>query len=384
MSYSNIRAGLLLFYVMFNTLTLGAQGIKYQYDSLGRLIKFQYPDSNSISYSYDAAGNRITVKVENPCYFRTRPVISSSGPLTFCKGDSVILTSSPGLRYLWSTGDTTRSIVVYQSGFYFVTRKDSGCTKKSDSVIVTVNPKPVANITVSGPLAFCEGKSVTLTASPTDFYQWSTGEQTQSIIVKKSGEYFVINRNIYGCSTKSSAIRVTVWPLPIVDAGRDITIQQKSTTEIGGNPTASGTSPFAYEWKSSQGYSALIPNPVVGPQVTTIYHLKVTDAQGCSNIDSIKVKVVGFIVYPNPTRGRFTVVGSGIDDGEYTLILLDAAGNTVLERKIIVRNNSFVERLNIAKFPNAVYVVSIGNKDGLYRITVAPDKTILGVKILKL
>jgi hypothetical protein len=46
--------------------------------------------------------------------------ISSTGPTTFCKGDSVLLSSSIGTSYLWSNGSTTQSIYAKTSGNYSV------------------------------------------------------------------------------------------------------------------------------------------------------------------------------------------------------------------------------------------------------------------------
>src|SRR4051812_4129816 len=48
----------------------------------------------------------------------TGPVITASGPLEFCDGGSVTLTSTAADYYYWSTGDTTSSIVVTTSGSY--------------------------------------------------------------------------------------------------------------------------------------------------------------------------------------------------------------------------------------------------------------------------
>lgn len=66
--------------------------------------------------------------------------ISSSGPLTFCQGNSVILTASNGSSYLWSNGTTTKSITVTTSGNFSVLITDSiGCISNTSPLTVTVN-----------------------------------------------------------------------------------------------------------------------------------------------------------------------------------------------------------------------------------------------------
>ncbi|MBI1805665.1 MAG: PKD domain-containing protein [Ignavibacteria bacterium] len=70
------------------------------------------------------------------------PVITASGPTTFCKGDSVTLTSSYATNNLWNTGATSQSITVHTSGVYTVTYTDpNGCTS-SASITVTLSTDP--------------------------------------------------------------------------------------------------------------------------------------------------------------------------------------------------------------------------------------------------
>nr|MBP6335174.1 SprB repeat-containing protein [Bacteroidia bacterium] len=74
--------------------------------------------------------------------------ITPSGPLTFCSPGSVTLTASAGATYLWSTSETTSSIVVSTSGSYTVQVTDAfSCTTTSDTVVVVVN-----DFSVTGPV----------------------------------------------------------------------------------------------------------------------------------------------------------------------------------------------------------------------------------------
>jgi surface protein len=67
-----------------------------------------------------------------------KPQISLSGSSSICQGDSLTLTSSIADSYLWSTGDTTQSIVVNEAGNYTVTVSEGSCSERSDSVSVEI------------------------------------------------------------------------------------------------------------------------------------------------------------------------------------------------------------------------------------------------------
>ncbi|MES2387895.1 MAG: hypothetical protein V4543_07820, partial [Bacteroidota bacterium] len=144
------------------------------------------------------------------------PTASASGPLTFCSGGSVTLTSSEETGNYWNTGATTQSITVASSGNYTVRSILSACTSAaSNTVSVTVTSTPgTPTVNVTGSLSFCSGGSVTLTSSSASSYIWSTGETTRIITVTGSGTYTV--RTISsGCTSNVSAARtVTVTETP--------------------------------------------------------------------------------------------------------------------------------------------------------------------------
>lgn len=142
--------------------------------------------------------------------------ITARKPTTFCEGGSVGLEGSGAVSYLWSTGDTSRTITTSENGSYTVRGyNDIGCVGY-DTIAVTILPNPVATISASGPTSFCERGKVTLTASEAAAYLWSTGATTRSITVDTTGEYFVRVTTKEGCTDASEEIAVTVLETPQV------------------------------------------------------------------------------------------------------------------------------------------------------------------------
>ncbi|MBS1618421.1 MAG: PKD domain-containing protein, partial [Bacteroidetes bacterium] len=139
--------------------------------------------------------------------------ITASRSTTLCSGDSVTLTANYGLgySYLWSTGATTRSIIVASAGSYAVTVSYNGSSATSSPVQVTVSTScPVdATISPAGPINICPGTSGTLTApSHANYtYLWSNGQTTRSITVTTAATYSVTVSD--GVNTATSAVSVT-------------------------------------------------------------------------------------------------------------------------------------------------------------------------------
>ncbi len=214
--------------------------------------------------------------------------IIANGPTEFCLGDSVILTATGGQSYLWSTGSTGNSIVVYTSGSYYVIADNQfGCTDTSSSVSVLVNQPPVVAIFPDGPTEFCDGGTVGLVANGADSYLWSTGETGPVITVSTSGLYSVIGTDANGCSTETSDIEVTVFqnPTPTITAG--------GPTEFCDGDTVVLTSSVAdsYLWSTSATTQSIIVT------ATGSYTVSVIDSNGCAgSSDPINVEV-----FTNPT-----------------------------------------------------------------------------------
>lgn len=110
-----------------------------------------------------------------------------------------------------------------------------------------------------------------------------------------------------GCSD-SATQQITVYPMPVVNAGRDTIILEGGQSKL--HATATGNN-LSYKWTPSAGLDRDdIPNPVATPTEDITYTLTVISGQGCSATDAIFVKVLKSPEIPN----TFTPNGDGIND----------------------------------------------------------------------
>ncbi len=97
-------------------------------------------------------------------YTITNSQITAGGPVTFCQGANVTLSSTLANTYLWSNGATMQNINVTTSGNYqVVVTGNTSCTASSNVITVTVNPVPA--ITGLSPTNGSPGTFVTINGS---------------------------------------------------------------------------------------------------------------------------------------------------------------------------------------------------------------------------
>lgn len=114
------------------------------------------------------SGSLVELSTVNVNPLPAQPVITASGPTTFCEGGSVDLTASIADEYLWSTGETSQTITVFTAGAYSVIISDVNMCGSpiSDPMIINVNPLP--SVSFSGlDISFChDALPITLTGNP--------------------------------------------------------------------------------------------------------------------------------------------------------------------------------------------------------------------------
>lgn len=223
------------------------------------------------------------------------PVITAGGPTIFCSGGSVDLTASAGSIYLWSNGESTKSINITTTGSYTVrVTNENGCqSAPSATTTVTANPLPPApTITVGGPTSFCSGGSVTLTSSIGTSYLWSNGASTAAINVSSSGNYSVKVTSAFGCQSAASAVTsVIVNPLPAIPA---ITSGGPTSFCAGGNVNLTSGAGSSYLWSTGETTQS------INVSTAGSYTVRVTNASGCQSAVSVATTVTVNPLPPAP------------------------------------------------------------------------------------
>lgn len=201
---------------------------------------------------------------------------------TICQGESIVLSASGGITYLWSNGEATASIEVSPTvtTTYTVTAFDDLGNSDDDTVTVTVNELPIAE--AGDDQTICEGDTVTLTASGGNQYLWSTGETTASISVAPTSDtVYTVEVTTNGCSSVDD-VNVFVNSLPNIDVSNDVTIMDGETTTL----TVSGSD--NYLWSTGETTESID----VTPSVTTTYTVTSASVNGCTSNREVTVTVV--------------------------------------------------------------------------------------------
>ncbi|QLH54496.1 MAG: hypothetical protein CH6_3529 [Candidatus Kapaibacterium sp.] len=214
------------------------------------------------------------------------------GNTTFCKGKSTSLEAYPKgsqYKYLWSTGEITESIEVYQAGTYWVVVSDSLGCKGTDTVVV----EELQNLTFSiiGDTLLCPGETITLSAplsGKTYSYKWSTGESSKSIKINKGGLYWLFIQDENGCFGYDT-ILVHELPKPeakIIPSDGKTSLCKGGTKQLFAQPQGN----FSYLWSNGE------TNEVIVITQGGTYQLVVTNEFGCKDTAEIKIIEVNPII----------------------------------------------------------------------------------------
>ncbi len=320
--------------------------------------------TNTATNCSNTASGTVTV---NPL-----PTVLVNNP-QFCIGGSATLTASGATTYSWtpSTGlsATTGATVTATPAattIYTVTGTTAGCTSSSQAT-VTVFPPATVNANIDQTV--CAGGTITLAGSTSGSGTsgtWSANSGSFSNPTLLASTYtpsitsgtvtltLTTNDPAGPCPAATDIMVVTVNPLPVVNAGSDISICNGNPTTL----TASGAT--TYSWLPGGQTTASI---TVTPLTTTTYTVSGTTS-GCSATDQVVVTVNAL---PTVSAGGDQTICAG------TSVTLSGSGATNY-----AWNNGVTNAVSFIPTATATYTVIGTDANGCF----SSDQVVVNVNAL--
>lgn len=240
---------------------------------------------------------RIVVAVGNANLLA--PISGGNQAQQICPGASIprltaTATAAPGSTVIWYSASTAGVVVAdpslntIGSITYYAASKEiaTGCESPSRTPVqLQLISVPAASVSSNGPLTFCQGGSVVLTANPGNSYQWSNGATTASVSVNNTAS-LTVTVTTGTCVSISPTVQVTVNPLPTPV----VTALTPTTICDGDKVLLAASAGTTWAWTNGATTQSILVGTGGAYQVT------VTNAFGCSKISPATT----VIVEPNP------------------------------------------------------------------------------------
>ena len=308
-------------------------------------------DPNNYHFVYVADYNNHIIRKVTICD-DYKPVVTLSGGTVFCKGDQLTLTAEDGYtKYMWSTGETTKSIVVTTTKDVSVQVLDTNlCWGYSDTFNVNVYTlKPTVTPTAT---SFCIGDSAFLVGQAGfDYYTWfkngvkfKEGINEQTLVVYDSGSYVleVISGPCTGRSDKLDISLGQLTPGLNYEGNQVLCLGDSMIVE----PNADYNS---YEWRKDGNLISTSKQIIIKEAGT--YNLFASTAAGCSGY-SVDLIVSTFAKPPKPT--------------------ISTAGDSILVSSSLIGNQWYRNDTLLFGSTAPGYYATI---PGWYKVVVTSDQT---------
>jgi hypothetical protein len=327
--------------------------------------------------------------------FAARPLATISGAASVCVNAMAryAVQRQTGVVYTWtvsggsivSASDADTLLVQWNAAGNgrIVVRLSNGSCEASDTLDVNISSSLHPRISAAGPLSRCAGDTLLLRAD-TGYqqYEWRDAAGAllgtgQDLAVLASGSYTVSVRDASGCSGSSDtvAVRFNPLPAPIVLGPAAICPGDTALLDAGAG--------FAiYDWRSASG-AAHGTARYLNVTSAGLYHVIVTDANGCSGASADHA----VMVYPAPVKPVITRSGDTLTSTVAATYAwyVDGVKQGVTTQSVVTRSaGSYVVRITDANGCRAesdpidmAKTVSIQTTIALPSVQAAPGERVI-------
>lgn len=240
--------------------------------------------------------------------------ITESTDLILCEADSAFLSAGDFESFLWSTGDETQDLAIYEPGEYWVIGYNAmGIPVQSNTVLVQNSPLLESEAVVENVVCYGGANgAISILSPPIESilsYSWDSGDLDLSIDSLTAGTYTLTMEDEYGCAVQ---IDFDISQPAVLQASFDVMDVSCFGLEDGqvSEQITGGTPGYQINWNGADT-TALSAGT---------YPVSIVDSLGC-------VVDTSFVV-DQPDLLEIELTTGGVNDTENGTAVLDITGGT--------------------------------------------------------
>lgn len=313
-----------------------------------------------------------------------------TGAQQICEGtkpNTITGTAVEGITYQWqssSNGDVWENIPGWNtqnfapsemtSSRYFRRAVTSGCgTKYSNSIFVTVYPKPSQPVVSGLKSLYCRGEKASVSIDGTLTYSWydkngsllKTGKKFDIDKISEDGTVSVKATDSNNCKSDALQLNFTVDKVKASFTTNATSIKVTEFVQF----TSNSVNASSFLWDFSEGEKSSKENPIKyfynagtktirltvtsdGSCKDSVVMQSLITVNGTTGVDDLSGK--GLSVYPNPFASELVI--ETVDPGNCYIYLLSLDGKVMQSTQV---ENTGKATLGCASLPRGIYMVKI-------------------------